>query len=101
MLVIIHGWSDNAESFKRLGERLVAAGVTDSVAHVRLGDYISLDDHVTFDDLSEALQAAWIKEHLPTGPRSVDVVVHSTGRPAIRHGMTRFFRPNGNPACCR
>lgn len=97
MLIIIHGWSDNAASFTRLGERLVSVGVTDSVAHVRLGDYISLDDHVSFDDLSEALQAAWIKEQLPTGPRSVDVVVHSTGGLVIRHWMTRFFRPDSNP----
>lgn len=64
MLVILHGWSDNAGSFKRLGERLVAAGATDSVTHMSPGDYISLDDHVTFDDLSEALQAAWIKAQL-------------------------------------
>jgi len=97
MLVIIHGWSDNAKSFARLGKRLVDAGAADSVTHVRLGDYISLDDHVTYDDLAEALQAAWRKEKLPTAPRSVDVVVHSTGGLVIRHWMTRFFRPDTNP----
>ena len=47
----------------------MAEDATDSVAHVRLGDYISLDDYVSFDDLSEALQTAWIKELLPTSPR--------------------------------
>lgn len=97
MLVIIHGWSDNARSFNRLGKRLVDAGVAQAVTHVRLGDYVSLDDHVSFDDLAEALQAAWRKEKLPTDARSVDVVVHSTGGLVIRHWMTRFFRPESNP----
>ena len=44
MLVIIHGWSDDFKSFKRLGKLLVEEGVADQVAHIRLGNYISLDD---------------------------------------------------------
>lgn len=97
MLVIIHGWSDTHRSFERLGKRLVADGVMPNVKHVRLGDYVTLDDDVTFDDLSYALQAAWKKERLPTGPRSVDVVIHSTGGLVIRHWMTTFFKPETNP----
>ncbi len=96
-LVIIHGWSDNSRSFKRLGNALVEAGVAKQVAHVRLGDYISLDDDVTFDDLTYALQKAWEGQHLPTEARSVDVVIHSTGGLVIRHWMTTFFRPETNP----
>lgn len=97
MLVIIHGWSDTHSSFARLGRRLVADVVIPGVKHVRLGDYVSLDDDVTFDDLSRALLAAWKKEQLPTEPRSVDIIVHSTGGLVIRHWMTTFFKPSTNP----
>ncbi|HRP63823.1 MAG TPA: hypothetical protein PK400_11055 [Phycisphaerales bacterium] len=97
MLIIIHGWSDTSNSFKRLGNLLKAEGIVSSVAHVRLGDYISLDDDVTFDDLSTALQAAWVKEKLPTSPRSCDVVIHSTGGLVIRHWLTTHHKPQTNP----
>lgn len=97
MLVILHGWSDTHRSFQRLGRRLVEAGVATRVSHVRLGDYVSLDDDVTFDDLAHALERAWHKEKLPTTPRSVDVVVHSTGALVIRHWMTTFYQPASNP----
>ncbi|MEW6679077.1 MAG: alpha/beta fold hydrolase [Pseudomonadota bacterium] len=97
MLVILHGWSDSYQSFVRLGKRLVADGVRPDVRHVRLGDYVSLDDDVTFDDLTQALQAAWKRQKLPTAPGSVDVVVHSTGGLVVRHWMTTFFTPATNP----
>lgn len=97
MLVIIHGWSDTYRSFRRLGRHLVDAGVAPGVAHVRLGDYVSLDDDVTFDDLAHALQAAWRKEKISTRARSVDLVVHSTGGLVVRHWMTTFFTPHTNP----
>lgn len=97
MLVILHGWSDTAKSFQRLGRRLVEEGLATGVTHVRLGDYVSMDDHVGFEDLSEALQAAWKKEGLSTAVRTVDVVVHSTGALVIRHWMTKYFKPQTNP----
>lgn len=97
MLVILHGWSDTHRSFKRLGNNLVSAGIAAGVRHVRLGDYISMDDDVTFDDLAQAMQRAWSKERLPTNARSVDVVVHSTGGLVARHWMTSFYKPATNP----
>lgn len=97
MLVIIHGWSDTHHSFVRLSRRLVDDGVISDVKHVHLGDYVSLDDDVTFDDLIHALQIAWKREQLSTAPRSIDIVVHSTGGLVIRHWMTTFFKPSTNP----
>lgn len=97
MLVIIHGWSDSHQSFARIGRRLVVDGVIPGVTHVRLGDYVSLDDDVTFDDLIHALQVAWKKEELPTAPGSVDVIVHSTGGLVVRLWMTTFFKSATNP----
>lgn len=97
MLVIIHGWSDTHRSFTRLGKHLLSEGVVPGVQHLRLGDYVSLDDDITFDDLVLALQRAWEQAGLPLAPRSIDVVVHSTGALVIRHWMTTFFTPDTNP----
>jgi pimeloyl-ACP methyl ester carboxylesterase len=96
-LVIIHGWSDTHRSFTRLGNELVREGIVPRVAHVRLGDYVSLDDDVTFDDLTQALQTAWKAQGLPTTSRSVNIVVHSTGALVVRHWMTTYFKPSTNP----
>lgn len=96
-LVIIHGWSDTHGSFQRLGNWLVDNGIASQIRHVRLGDYVSMDDAVTFDDISRAMQHAWEKEDLPTRPRSVDAVVHSTGGLVIRHWMTRYHSAAKNP----
>ncbi|SDR79213.1 hypothetical protein SAMN05216271_0406 [Halopseudomonas sabulinigri] len=93
MLVIIHGWSDNYSSFRALAKRLASPlpdGIGARVAEIHLGDYISLDDQVTFADLVEAMDRAWTDAGLPRKPRSVDAVVHSTGGLVIRDWMSRF-----------
>lgn len=36
--------SDAYQSFERLRQRLVAEGIGQSVSHVYLGDYVTLDD---------------------------------------------------------
>ncbi len=98
MLVIIHGWSDESGSFKPLVRRLVAAGIAqEGVEEIHLGDYLSLDDQVTFDDVATALERAWTRHNLPRGPRGVDVVVHSTGALVIRDWLTRYFEPGKAP----
>lgn len=97
MLVIIHGWSDSHRSFRRLGKKLVEHGVAPEVKHVLLGDYVSMDDEVGFSDLAKALNAAWQREKLPTAPRSVDVIVHSTGGLVIRDWMTAYTEPETTP----
>jgi hypothetical protein len=96
MIVIIHGWSDSSKSFEKLGRQLSASGLED-VRHISLGNYVSLDDDVTFDDLSAALEKAWADKKLPTDARTVDVVVHSTGALVIRHWMTKYRTATTNP----
>jgi len=98
MLVILHGWSDESGSFKALARRLVKADIAgEGVKEIHLGDYISLDDEVTFDDLTSALEQAWSKRELSRAPRSIDVVVHSTGGLIIRDWLTRYFDPETAP----
>ena len=93
MLVIIHGWSDNFSSFRALAKRLASPlpdGIGAEVEQIYLGDYISLDDQVTFADLVEAMDRAWSDAGLPRSSRSVDAIVHSTGGLVIRDWMSRF-----------
>ena len=71
-VLIIHGWSDNYESFKPLKVWFNANGYT--AEEVLLGNYESMEDHVTFDDLSVGFQVqleALIAAHrLPRGGAS-------------------------------
>lgn len=97
MLVVLHGWSDQAGSFRPLVRRLVEAGLRDDVAEIHLGDWLSLDDEVTFADLSAAMMRAWQDHGLPLSPRSVDVLAHSTGALVVRHWQHQHFRPETTP----
>jgi hypothetical protein len=95
-VVIVHGWSDESASFDSL-KKLIADRTAIDPLVIRLGDWISMNDEVTLLDVSEALQRAWHSHQLPTKPRSVDIVVHSTGALVVREWMTRFYRPQSVP----
>ena len=64
MIVLLHGWSDRSESFKPLAAELARLGLQDIVP-IYLGDYVSMDDDVSFDDIAQAMHAAWRKAGLP------------------------------------
>lgn len=97
MLVIVHGWSDNADSFDLIAQRITARGGVQDIATIRLADYVSLNDTVTYADLRVAMMTAWRAQGLPMSPRSVDVIVHSTGALVTRDWMTTYFTPSSNP----
>ena len=96
MLVIVHGWSDDGKSFRRLARQLSEALGVDAVT-VKIADWVSLQDDVTYSDLAVAMQKAWQALGLPQTPRSVDVVSHSTGALVVRDWMTRFYQPETVP----
>ena len=94
-VLIIHGWSDTYESFKPLKAWFNANGYT--AEHVLLGNYESMEDHVTFDDLAVGFQvqieALIADKRLPSlQPYSLDVVVHSTGGPIFRHWLDYYLK---------
>ena len=95
-LVLIHGWSDHAQSFMQLGSQLAQA-LTPAPRVVSLCDYVSLDDEVTLQDLAVALEHAWQAQKLSCVPHSVDVVVHSLGGLVFREWLTTFYTPTTAP----
>lgn len=95
-IVIIHGWSDESGNFKDLVD-ILQQDLGRAVTTIRYGDYISMDDEVTFDDIAYAMKRAWEGAGLSTAPRSVDAVVHSTGGLVIRDWLSRFHAPEESP----
>lgn len=96
-LVIIHGWSDHAESFIPLAEALEKK-TRRPVEQIWLGNYISLDDDVQIKDLVRGLSRAWKERRLPGTSKGADVIVHSTGGLIIRDWMdSQYIEKGKNP----
>lgn len=82
-VAILHGWSDNSESFRPLAKYLKAKGY--KTIPIFLGDYISLRDDVNIDDVAKRMEEVvrekmsrpkTARDHLG---KEFDLVVHSTG----------------------
>ena len=95
-IVILHGWSDTSRTFEPLA-RLLRARLGREVSIVSLADYISMEDEVRFDDITEAMTSAWRAHGLPQDKGSVDAIVHSTGGLVIRDWLQRNFQPAHAP----
>jgi hypothetical protein len=93
-VLIVHGWSDTYQSFQPLKDLLVAAGY--QTTQVFLGTYASMRDDVTFDDLATGLQRRFVEMGktgaLTLEPFSLDIIVHSTGGPVVRHWLNHYLR---------
>lgn len=98
-IVLIHGYS--AESKETSKDAIAAIYGTlpkalrdrygkSALVEIDLGRYISLEDGVTIDDISRALDRALRQDypHLLQGP--MHVLVHSTGALVIRNWVRRF-----------
>ena len=93
-VLILHGWSDNYESFKPLKQWLINNGY--QAQDVFFGNYESMEDNVSFDDLADGLQTRFQemidkKQLPPLNPFSLDVIVHSTGGLVIRHWLHHYL----------
>jgi pimeloyl-ACP methyl ester carboxylesterase len=97
MIIIIHGWSDNSDSFRDLRNHLLNENIQNKILDIRLGDYVSLHDEITLPDIANALNKAMIRLNIPQDPRSIDFIVHSTGSLVVRQWMTQFFSSDTNP----
>lgn len=96
-LILLHGWNDEGSSFERLAGHLRTRLGAASVQRIAIGDYLSKDDALRFDDLQAALDRAWSAHGLPRDTASVDVIVHSTGGLVIRDWLARHFALDAVP----
>lgn len=81
-VVLVHGYSDAGRSFAAWGERLRAAG--HDVREVRVGNWRSLANEVSLEDVAEGFQRALEeKGGLAPGAR-FSAIVHSTGTLVLR-----------------
>ncbi|MCE9680754.1 esterase/lipase family protein [Halomonas alkalisoli] len=96
-LVLLHGWNDESKSFERLVGHLRKRLGAGRIQHIAIGDYLSKDDALRFDDLQAALDRAWTLQGLPRDAASVDLIVHSTGGLVIRDWLVRHFAPDAVP----
>lgn len=95
-VVIVHGWSDDSQSFTALHTYL-AASLPEPPLVIRLADWISLLNDVTYADIATAMERAWRASGLPVAPHSTSVIVHSTGALIARDWMTRYYTPETVP----
>ncbi|GAA5786302.1 esterase/lipase family protein [Chitiniphilus shinanonensis] len=95
-IVIIHGWSDEAKSFRALAE-FIEENLGLAPTLINLAQWRSMHDDVTYADLANAMQLAWTTLGLPQSPRSVNIVVHSTGALVVRDWMTSFHTADTVP----
>ncbi len=96
-LILLHGWNDEGSSFERLAGHLRTRLGAARIQRIAIGDYLSKDDALRFDDLQAALDRAWSAHGLPRDTASVDVIVHSTGGLVIRDWLARHFAPDAVP----
>jgi pimeloyl-ACP methyl ester carboxylesterase len=92
-LIILHGWSDDSGSFKKLAGWLRQSGF--DVVDVYLGDYLSMNDEITLFDLGAAFSRALTEKQIPQTAGSFDVIVHSTGALVAREYQRQVCR--GDP----
>jgi len=97
--IILHGYSDEAKTFRPLGKFLRQNGIKPLKIH--LGNYISLEDAVTVPDLAKAFAAALADRKIPTDAGSINLIVHSTRSLVAREWLARFYLERGLPCPVR
>ncbi len=100
-VVVLHGWSDDSESFEPLIGFLKRNGY--DVTPLFLGDYISLQDDVRIEDVARRMEEV-IREKMarPATARdrlngTFDLVVHSTGGLLARRWISECYQTSRCP----
>lgn len=108
IVVLVHGWSvHNTDSYGGLAQRLEMEMMKDTsldieVKQIWMGKYISFKDEVRVDDISKAFEGALRAELgslLNSGTKCI-IITHSTGGPAVRNWIDRFYFAKNNLAAC-
>lgn len=97
--IILHGYSDEGSNFVNLAHFLEDHGI--DVVSIRLGNYITLEDTVTIQDLAAAFEVVLESKGIARGAGDIDLIVHSTGSLVAREWMTRFYLERDRPCPVR
>ena len=108
IVVLVHGWSvHNTDTYGGLAQRLEVESARDpsldiDVKQIWLGKYVSFKDEVRLDDISKAFEVALRMElgTVITGGAKCIIITHSTGGPAIRNWMDKFYSQKNNLVGC-
>jgi hypothetical protein len=90
-LVLIHGYSDRGESFKRWREELVAIGLY-KTEDIQICNYLTLTNEVTIKDIAEGFDRALKLHTTLKANEPFDAMVHSTGMLVLRSWLTVYGR---------
>ena len=89
-IAILHGWSDDSDSFKPLAKFLRDRGL--APVPVWLGDYISMDDDVGVQDVSKRMEEVVTSmQAAGTLANEFDLIVHSTGGLVARQWLVDYY----------
>jgi len=98
-LLLIHGYSATGLDFSKLYWALADRKV--DVALLNVGNYVSLNNEITIDDIAEGLQRAISLTKLNTYDE-FDAIVHSTGMLVVRAWLAhQKAAPDKNPRLAR
>jgi hypothetical protein len=81
-MLLVHGYSADAMSLENLYRQLIGQGVDARIVNV--GNYISLNNEITIEDISEGLEQAIRLVAGLDAAEEFDAVVHSTGMLVVR-----------------
>ncbi len=100
-VVVLHGWSDDSESFRPLISFLKRNEY--DVTPLFLGDYISLRDDVRIEDVARRMEEV-VREKMarPASARdrlnrTFDLIVHSTGGLLARRWISEYYKTRTCP----
>jgi len=83
-LVLLHGYSSSGEAFSIWKNALLASGR--KIEEISVGNYVTLNNEVTVDDIANGFQRALHDKGLDKVP--FDAMVHSTGMLVLRSWLT-------------
>lgn len=98
-IVLVHGYSDEGESFRTWESVLTANGY--EAEHVHLGHYVSLSNDVSIKDIAEGFDRALRTSPLLGGGEPFDAIVHSTGMLVVREWLAGTSGAAGSPDIAR
>jgi len=83
-LVLVHGYGSSGGAFWKWKDAFLAAGR--KVEDISIGNYVTLNNEVTVDDIANGLQHALHAKGIDSQP--FDAIVHSTGMLVMRSWLT-------------